>query len=124
MHVDIKTISEANQRDHWAVKARRVKNQRLAVLQAFRQAGPIPTSDRYLVTLTRVCPAVGRIHDRDNLSSALKACRDQVAAELGLDDADLSEMPPISWEYRQVVGSGYWVEVEIQAVGESYGRAA
>ena len=56
-----------------------------------------PDAYRYpTVTLTRICRGQGL--DTDNLQSALKATRDQVAAWLGLDDGPRS---PVRWAYHQ-----------------------
>lgn len=52
-----------------------------------RPAGPL------VVRLTRISP--GRLDD-DNVRQALKAMRDQVARELGIDDRD----PLVKWDYE------------------------
>lgn len=88
----IKTVSEANRRDHWRVKAKRAKDQRNAARMLSR-AYPVPC----VVTLVRVSP---RVLDSDNLRSALKAVRDGIADRLCVDDGgDL-----VRWEYRQEKG--------------------
>ena len=57
------------------------------------------------VKLTRIGP---RTMDSDNCIAGLKACRDGIAARLGVDDAD----PRITWEYAQERGE-YGLRVEI-----------
>jgi hypothetical protein len=47
-----------------------------------------------VVTLTRIAP---RRLDSDNLQGGCKAARDEVAAWLGVDDAD----PRVEWRYEQ-----------------------
>lgn len=89
----IVTVSEANRRDHWRVKARRVKAQRRAAWELCPRVG-LPC----LVTLIRVSP---RELDDDNLRGALKAIRDGVADRLGVDDRD----PRVEWAYGQRKGS-------------------
>lgn len=89
----IRTVSEANRRDHWAVRAKRAKSQRTAVALALRcrlARWGLPL----VVTLTRIAP---RALDDDNLRSALKAVRDGVADALGVDDG--SEQ--VTWRYAQ-----------------------
>jgi hypothetical protein len=106
----IRTWSEANQRVHWAKRARRAHKQREAArlmvrvaLASGTVAGPV------IVTLTRTAP---RELDSDNLTGALKAVRDGVADALGMDDGD----PRLEWRYAQRKGkpSEYAVSVEIQ----------
>jgi hypothetical protein len=111
--VPIRTISEANARDHWAKKAKRVKHQRgltkLLVGQAFALAG-VPGFP-CTVTLTRIAPSRGL--DSDNLASALKSTRDGVSDALGVDDGH----PWVKWLCAQRRGSkGQWA-VEVQITG-------
>jgi len=94
--VPIKTVSEANSRDHWAKKARRTKPQRdtvgLVVRAALAGAG---VTAPMTVTLVRCAPSSGL--DDDNLASACKGVRDGVADALGIDDRD----PRVTWRYAQ-----------------------
>lgn len=90
----VQTVSEANRRDHWAVKAKRVKRHRL-VARAMCPAMGLPC----VVRLTRLSP--GTLDD-DNLRGALKAVRDGVADRLGVDDRD----PRVTWEYAQERSKG------------------
>lgn len=99
----IRTVSEANRRDHWATKARRVKlHRRTAYAMTERVSLPC------VVTMTRVGP---RMLDDDNLRGALKATRDGIADRLGVDDAD----PRVEWRYAQQRGREYGVIVDIAA---------
>lgn len=72
---------------------------RAAIADRVRQAvrgsvPPRPDWPAYHVTIVRVGPMT---LDGDNLVSACKAARDEIAAWLELDDAD----PRISWSYSQ-----------------------
>ena len=90
----ITAVSEANRRDHWATKARRVKlhrNTAYALCPAF----PLPC----VVTLTRVAPRM--IDQHDNLPASLKACVDGIAQRLGVDDRS----PLVVWRYGQKKGA-------------------
>lgn len=58
-----------------------------------------------LITITRIGP---RKLDDDNLASACKYVRDQIAAAVGLDDGS----DQFTWRYKQQTGK-YGVEVEI-----------
>lgn len=106
--------SVANLREHWAAKAKRVKAQRKAtrwgLVRGLVRARVDPTSRTpYVVTLTRVSP---RALDSDNLVSAFKACRDEIAAYFGVDDAD----PRIEWRYAQAKGKPACVRIEFEVV--------
>jgi hypothetical protein len=102
IEVPLTLPSVANMREHWSAKARRVKAQRLAVAWCLKAAlltdlvGRV-AGHRVAVTLTRVAP---RKLDSDNLVSACKACRDQVAEYLGVDDGDSR----VTWRYGQLKG--------------------
>ena len=106
--IPMKLPSVANQRIHWATKARQVKAQRQAVEFAWLTMADRYTweirFDRFLqgsgieVTLTRIAP---RALDSDNLASAFKAIRDEVAKRLWVNDND----PRVTWSYGQGKGS-------------------
>jgi len=114
----ILTKSEANLREHWTIKSRRVRLQRADVTLGLKlaaasqipgQSVPLPC----IVTLTRISP---RSLDTDNLCGSLKACRDAVAAWLKSDD---SVKAPITWLYQQAtpkqlgLKDKYAVKIEI-----------
>jgi len=122
--VPIRTVSESNQREHWAVRARRVKEQRDAVRRYLMFYGPddrgadgkdvIGDWPGWDITLIRIAP---RKLDDDNLQGSQKAVRDQVAVELGLfSDAD----PRLTWHYAQARGrpKEYAVRVKIERANE------
>lgn len=106
----VKTVSEANRRDHWAVKAKRVKGQREA---ARLLTGNAVNHKKLLmplrIRLTRVGP---RLLDDDNLESALKACRDGIADALGVNDGSSD----LHWEYSQEKGKVQHVSVQIESL--------
>jgi hypothetical protein len=113
----IRTKSEANQREHWAAKAKRVKAQRhttawllttpratkskARILDALRDGGLV-------VHLIRVAPR--QLDPGDNLNGSMKAIRDEVAKWLGVDDrAGIG----LRFEYGQRKGAPRTYEVEI-----------
>lgn len=114
VEIPMKLPSASNMREHWAAKHRRVKAQREATRLVLKTKPIRWVSDasgrvayapmlahwsvaRLAITLTRVSP---RKLDDDNLRGAFKACRDEVAAHFGVDDAD----PRIVWRYAQERG--------------------
>ncbi len=111
IRLNIRTESEANVREHWATKARRVKYQRSSVAfeMLSRRISGATVAFPATVTLTRIAP---RMLDDDNLARSFKAIRDEVANCLGLDDRD----PRISWRYGQRRGlpKEYAVEIAIE----------
>jgi hypothetical protein len=125
----IRTVSETNQREHWARRHRRRREQRQTValvlagaLAAEGMTAPCSREDApgtrfgvrmvpraVQVTIARLAPSSGL--DGDNLVSSLKAVRDGVADALGVDDAD----DRVTWSYEQRRSKrGSWaVEIRI-----------
>lgn len=108
----IRITSNANLREHWAVRADRARNQRRAV--AIEMHGTCPSTLRrwqggICVTLCRIGK---RLLDDDNLAGGFKAVRDEIAAQLGRDDGPASG---ITWRYTQIKGSAYGVHITIEA---------
>jgi hypothetical protein len=104
VRVPIKTVSGLNVREHWRVRAKRVKAERSAVAWAMSCTDPpgLPA----IVTLTREGK---RLLDSDNLQGSQKAVRDAVADWLNCNDAD----PRIEWRYAQVTRPDYGVLIEV-----------
>lgn len=110
VRMNMKIISVANMRLHWAIKAKLAKDQRtrtrmsLAAVAESSGAEILPVT----VVLTRVAP---RRLDGDNLQSGFKAVRDGVADWLGVDDGN----GLIDWQYAQRSGrpGEYAVEIEV-----------
>lgn len=107
-----------NLREHWAVKAKRVKAQRaltktLLLSAAFtwlRHWRTMRANERLRVgvLLTRISP---RQLDDDNLRGAFKAIRDEIAGQVGIDDRSSRYV----WEYHQRKGPP-GVEVTLQVL--------
>lgn len=124
--IHVKTVSEANSRDHWSKKAGRTRMARATA--KFNTLAASQATDGYrchpswlprrfatvVVTLARIAPG-GVPLDDDNLRGALKATRDGVADALGIDDRH----PSVRWEYGQKRGrkGEYAVEITIAPVG-------
>ena len=112
----MKLPSMANLRLHWAAKAKMLKAQRSVTGLALRMSArawlthwKVMAPNEALmvhVTLTRVGP---RDLDDDNLASAFKAIRDEVAAFVGLDDGSKRFV----WNYRQERGL-YAVRIKLE----------
>jgi hypothetical protein len=100
----LKTVSEANQRNKWQ-QVKRKAEQREVVGETLAELATAGDGLAYLdlpaveVTLVRITPS-SRGLDDDNLASAFKAIRDEVAKWLGVDDRD----PRVSWKYAQEKG--------------------
>ncbi len=108
LEIPIKTVSEANSREHWRVKNKRKQNQQAAVwfsLQSRSAFLPPPI----LVTLERIGK---RLLDDDNLASSFKGIRDMVAAFYCLDDGDTKA---VRWKYSQSIGRDYAIRITISS---------
>ena len=106
----VRIESEANRRDHWAVRHRRFAKQRSVVaLHLLALGGLTRPRPPLVVTLTRIGP---RRLDVDNLAGGFKAVIDQVAAWLGVDDGD----PRMVWQFAQKRGrpNEYALAVKIE----------
>lgn len=97
--IPIRTGRGLNNREFWAARARRVKKERRAVWAYWPRAKLRAFTLPIYVLLTRIAPSPGL--DGDNLQGSLKAIRDQVAAQLGVDDGDTAS---IRFEYAQERG--------------------
>lgn len=103
--IPIRTYSILNLREHWARRHRRSAAQRRAVELFWPWRGRkwlFPVE----VTLTRIGL---RKLDSDNLQGALKAVRDQVAKQLGVDDGYAD---PVRWLYASERGP-WGVRIEV-----------
>lgn len=107
LEVPITLPSAANLREHHMARHRRIKAQRSAtfmmlglsrVVERLGGRGAVNAAARLSVTLTRIAP---RKLDSDNLQSAFKGVRDEVARFFGVDDGDESR---ITWSYFQSTG--------------------
>lgn len=88
-------VTEVVVRAHAAEAQRQREAMSLALYQIGRQPAELLARGRLRVTFTRL--ASGTLDD-DNLAGAFKACRDAVAAWLGVDDGPRG---PVTWAYTQ-----------------------
>jgi hypothetical protein len=112
----LKTVSELNQREHWRVRNVRKRDQQELIAVAMSNALrgkriELPC----VVKLTRIGPR--KLDEGDNLSSAFKGIRDQIARHLGTDDGG----DQVEFRYAQMpIGSrDYAVKVEITSRAET-----
>lgn len=114
--IPLHTVSESNQREHWARRAKRVRLQRSTIFyelgapwaqRTLRESRPL------VVILTRIAP---RSLDPGNLESSLKSVQDGVADWLaGNYGKGQDRQPGLVWRYRQRRGAprAYAVEISI-----------
>jgi hypothetical protein len=109
--IPIRTYSRLNSRISWKEQAKRSKAERSAAkwylfdIEPFARFADFP---RWTVTLTRRGPTQGL--DSDNLSAAMKSCRDGVADWMGAQDND----PRIEWKYKQERAKDWSVVIEVE----------
>jgi len=91
---EIKTVSEANQREHWRVRNARKKSQQADFAALWwRNGGQVEPPA--MITFTRYSC---RLLDNDNLAGAFKHVRDELARQIGIDDGD----ERVKYRYEQV----------------------
>ena len=109
--VPVKAVSLTNQREHWSRRHRRARMERITVWAYWRAVEDLLPDgwSSAAVTLTRIAPRA--LDVGDNLPAALKSVRDQVAEELGVDDAS----EKVVWRYAQERGTpgeySVWIEI-------------
>jgi hypothetical protein len=113
--IPLRTVSAPNTREHWAVRAKRVRAERQATNWMLQTQKLTPSQraelvkDCPVIRMTRLSGPRGKTLDDDNLRGCLKAPRDAVAEWLGIDDADKR----ITWAYDQRPHTEWAVRVEI-----------
>lgn len=112
-----------NMREHYRVRANRVKAEREATYEKLRLLdvkgkGPymLKTWTDLGARVTLMRPIARIPLDTDNLSGAFKGVRDEVAAFLGVDDRS----DRIHWVYTQEKGKGLkpTITIEVMPVGD------
>jgi hypothetical protein len=112
--IPVKTVSEANLRCHWAVKARRAKNQRAIGMMITRNALAIYDFKPSLGLRIKLIRLGTRKLDTGNVAVSMKAVQDGVCDALGIDDGNDAQA---IWQYGQELqkkGGTIGVKVEIQ----------
>jgi hypothetical protein len=111
--IPVRTVSEANSREHWAKKKRRTDVQKRWVKLYFDRYEPdirLPCT----IKLTRI----GRRElDSDNLPVSMKYIRDAIADRIfpRLAPGQADNDKRLSWEYGQEISRIYAVKVEFFA---------
>ena len=113
LSLPLRTVSASNQREHWAVRAKRNVMERATVNTMWQifKCRYLRPGECANVTLTRVAPRP--LDGHDNLRSSLKAVVDQLTDCLGLpNDRD----GRVEWHYEQRKGKPkeYAVLVEVR----------
>lgn len=105
----IRTVSEANLREHWGAKARRAKSQRGIAKIGMYNWRRYGKAKKLTITIIRIG---ARKLDPDNLANSSKHVQDGIADALGVDDG----ADKITWRYKQEMGKPYSIRVEMEAV--------
>ena len=114
LYVPVELVSEANQREHWAVKSKRKKRQRELVRLYWKLAGSPMVEAPIRMKLVRLHTSRRKIRDFDNLVSSFKAVIDEVSELLGVNDSTIRwpELRTEAFSQRQAVQMGCRIEVE------------
>jgi len=82
----IRTVSEANTREHWGKRSKRAREQRQAAFIMVRNAIGKTTFELVKPIVIKLVRVGKRKLDGDNLSRSFKAIRDGVCDAIGYDD--------------------------------------
>ena len=109
VEIPIKTVSEANMREHWGSKhGRQILQGNAVVYGLFQYRKEI---EQFRLPLAISFTRIGKRElDSDNLQSAFKKIRDKVASILLVNDGDKR----ITWDYKQEIGKSYAVRIRIK----------
>lgn len=113
IHLPMKLKSEANTSEHWAVKKKRVDFQKLLVRSMWNKMVKEPFKLPVKVTLTRLAKMM---MDDDNLVSAFKYVRDEIADLLkpGYAPGRSDGEGDILFAYKQQKNKEYWIIIQIE----------
>lgn len=87
----IRTVSQANKREHWSQTYKRAKSQKkTAFLIAHREfhVHSLEFGERIEIKIVRLYGRRGKLLDADNLANSNKAVIDGLCKALGRDDGD------------------------------------
>ncbi len=94
LKIPIRTTTGLNVREHWALKTKRVKRERKATRFFWNREQVklrLGEGNHWRIELVRFSPGTS-IPDTDNVVGGLKAVRDQIAVQLGINDGDRRHM--------------------------------
>ena len=115
--IPLKTTSEANSREHWAVKHKRHANQKKAIWGLFMKERPqiiLPC----VIHIIRISP---RQLDSDNLLTSLKYIRDAIAEQLipGKAVGRADDSRDLAWRYSQEKGKPQAIKIILRPFPQS-----
>lgn len=114
-HFNIRTAIESNSSEHWTVKAKRHKKQKLMIKKVFLSERP-PVQPPCIVSITRIAPR--ELDEHDNLRVSLKWIADALAEYLvpGKANGRADDDKRIQWHFSQKKGLireyGVYVKIE------------
>lgn len=109
IHIPLRTGRGLNDRESRFARSERVKKERKAVWACWWRRSALQVKFPVEVLLVRISPGHVELDD-DNLRGSLKAVRDQVADELGVNDGDRAK---VRFDYHQERGP-WGVRVQLQ----------
>ena len=116
-HLPIRTVSEANNSDHWLKRSKRHAEQKWVVKKIFRDL-KLEFELPVVVTLTRLSSQTLDAHD--NLPASVKYIVDQIAAEITGDEraGRADDDKRIQWKYdqRKVPRNSFGVDVRVEEI--------
>ncbi len=101
-----------NDRDHWAVKARKVREVRDAVTWIAR-AGRFPKGLSHMTVQLHYTPAQKRRRDQINASATSKACVDALVAYGAVEDDSAEWVTDLMPVFHLPGTPAVWLEIEV-----------
>ncbi len=119
--LNIKIANEANSSEHWTVKAKRHKKQKIALKKAFLVDKP-DFMPPFQCVLTRIAPR--ELDKHDNLPSSMKWIVDAIADYFFPKQAAgrADDTKEIKWEYKQERGKVREYGLRIEIIKECHAK--
>lgn len=116
LELPIKTVSEANNFDHWTRKYKRKNAQSIAIRWAYNQLNEPKLPENCIVELTRIAPR--KLDKEDNLPFCFKHIKDVIADLIrpGLRPGRADDNQKISWIYKQEKGKPKEYAIRIRII--------
>lgn len=109
----LKTVSEANVREHWRVKAHRARQIRSSVGIAMMLHAKVLRTMTAPYSIHIVRASSGKLDRWDNLPRSAKSVLDTICKYLGVDDGDEKAIQSVTYGQRPLPRGQYAIDITI-----------